>query len=386
MTGGHHLAAELGETLKLAVPIALTQLGQIAMMTTDIALIGRFGSEAVAAASLAQHRLLRQLHLRHGPGVGGGAAGRAGVRRPQSASRPAIAARRPVGCAVDRAADDGAVVPRRADPADAGSVAGRRPPGAGIPARADLEHPARAVVSGDPRLHERGQPAGADPVDHAGRDPGQRACWSICCCTAHSACRSSDCSAPGSRPPSSISAPSWRRCGLPRAAVRSGNFTCSDTSGASTGSLMRQLVVIGAPISISFLLEYGLFGAAGLLMGVISTTALAAHQIALQVAAVLFMVPFGISIAATVRVGHAIGRRDAERRPPRRPGSDVARHRHRRRIDARRDARAGSGSRKSFSARAPTPRPNCPRRCCWSDRPSLSPTASRPSPPDRCAA
>jgi MATE family multidrug resistance protein len=75
--------------------------------------------------------------------------------------------------------------------------------------------------------------------------------------------------------------------------------------------LMRQLVVIGAPISISFLLEYGLFGAAGLLMGVISTTALAAHQIALQVAAILYMVPFGIAMAATVRVGHAIGRGDA---------------------------------------------------------------------------
>ena len=52
-------------------------------------------------------------------------------------------------------------------------------------------------------------------------------------------------------------------------------------------------------------------GAAGLLMGLISTTALAAHQIALQVAAILFMVPFGISMAATVRVGHAIGRGDA---------------------------------------------------------------------------
>src|SRR3981081_998233 len=51
--GSHHLADELAETLKLAVPIALTQLGQIAMMTTDIALIGRFGSEAVAAAALA---------------------------------------------------------------------------------------------------------------------------------------------------------------------------------------------------------------------------------------------------------------------------------------------------------------------------------------------
>ena len=77
--------------------------------------------------------------------------------------------------------------------------------------------------------------------------------------------------------------------------------------------LMRQLVVIGAPISISFLLEYGLFGAAGLLMGLISTTALAAHQIALQIAAILFMVPFGISMAATVRVGHAVGRGDAPR-------------------------------------------------------------------------
>ena len=74
---------------------------------------------------------------------------------------------------------------------------------------------------------------------------------------------------------------------------------------------MRQLIVIGAPISLSFLLEYGLFGAAGLLMGLISTTALAAHQIALQVAAILFMVPFGIGMAATVRVGHAIGRGDA---------------------------------------------------------------------------
>ena len=50
---GRHLAIELAETLKLAVPIALTQLGQIAMMTTDIAMIGRLGAEAVAAASLA---------------------------------------------------------------------------------------------------------------------------------------------------------------------------------------------------------------------------------------------------------------------------------------------------------------------------------------------
>src|SRR5712664_2675546 len=50
---GRHLADEFAETLKLAVPMALTQLGQIAMMTTDLALVGRLGDQAVAAAALA---------------------------------------------------------------------------------------------------------------------------------------------------------------------------------------------------------------------------------------------------------------------------------------------------------------------------------------------
>src|SRR3978361_2282737 len=47
------LILELTETLKLAVPIVLTQLGQIAMMAIDLVLIGRLGDEAVAAAALA---------------------------------------------------------------------------------------------------------------------------------------------------------------------------------------------------------------------------------------------------------------------------------------------------------------------------------------------
>src|ERR1700676_779765 len=51
-TSGNPLAIELTETLKLAAPMALTQLGHQAMMTTDLAFIGRFGSEAVAAAAL----------------------------------------------------------------------------------------------------------------------------------------------------------------------------------------------------------------------------------------------------------------------------------------------------------------------------------------------
>src|ERR1043166_5102395 len=48
----NHLAAELTETIRLSAPMALTQLGQIAMMTTDLAFIGRLGDEAVAAAAL----------------------------------------------------------------------------------------------------------------------------------------------------------------------------------------------------------------------------------------------------------------------------------------------------------------------------------------------
>src|SRR6202047_1769428 len=50
---GKHLAVEVTETLKLEGPIALPQLWQSPMMTTDLALIGRLGDAAVAAAALA---------------------------------------------------------------------------------------------------------------------------------------------------------------------------------------------------------------------------------------------------------------------------------------------------------------------------------------------
>jgi MATE family multidrug resistance protein len=75
--------------------------------------------------------------------------------------------------------------------------------------------------------------------------------------------------------------------------------------------LLGKLAAIGLPISGALLLEYGLFAAAALLMGRISMSAVAAHQIALQVAAILYMVPFGIALATSVRVGQAVGRRDA---------------------------------------------------------------------------
>src|SRR5258707_174411 len=195
---GHHLSLELGETLKLAVPIALTQLGQIAMMTTDIAFIGRLGSEALAAASLAHTVFFVSFTF--------------GMRL--------------------------------------------------VSAVAPLA--AQAFGARDPRMVRRSLRVGlvAALWFTARRRPFRKypvlgRIWRI----------------------------AWH--------------------------LMRQLVRVGAPISISFLLEYGLFGAAGLLMGLISTTALAAHQIALQIAAILFMVPFGVGMVATVRVGHAVGRNDA---------------------------------------------------------------------------
>jgi MATE family multidrug resistance protein len=76
--------------------------------------------------------------------------------------------------------------------------------------------------------------------------------------------------------------------------------------------LLGKLVLLGLPISAAMVLEHGLFAAASLMMGLISISALAAHQIALQITAIVFMVPLGISFAATVRVGHAAGRRDAD--------------------------------------------------------------------------
>ncbi len=54
-------------------------------------------------------------------------------------------------------------------------------------------------------------------------------------------------------------------------------------------ALMRQLIVVGTPISIAILMESGFSSAAALLIGAISTTAVAAHQIAFQVSTVLFM-------------------------------------------------------------------------------------------------
>lgn len=72
-----------------------------------------------------------------------------------------------------------------------------------------------------------------------------------------------------------------------------------------------EILRIGLPIGAALVMEVGLFAAAGFLMGLIGTAQLAAHQIALQCASVTFMVPLGLAQAATVRVGLAAGAGDA---------------------------------------------------------------------------
>ena len=67
---------------------------------------------------------------------------------------------------------------------------------------------------------------------------------------------------------------------------------------------------LGGPIGLTMALEMGVFALAAYFMGWIGAPAVAAHAVALQVAALTFMVPLGLGQAATVRVGLALGRRD----------------------------------------------------------------------------
>ena len=71
--------------------------------------------------------------------------------------------------------------------------------------------------------------------------------------------------------------------------------------------LVRELLHLGWPIAITIGVETLFFGTGGLLTGTLGATALAAHQISLNVAALMFMVPLGIGQAANVRVGYHAG-------------------------------------------------------------------------------
>jgi multidrug resistance protein, MATE family len=300
---------EIGETARLAWPMALTQLGQIAMMTTDLALIGRLGSQAVAAVGLAQLILFIGFVFGMGPvsAVAPLAAQAFGARDPRMVRRSlrvglwaavligvpvnvvqhwgeafliaggqapdsaALAARYltslawsmiPAWCFIALRNFMGAV--NRPEPALWVTLAA-------IPLNGVLAYALIYGAFGLPSLDLLGAGLATTVVNVAMCVVAVWICY---------ACR-----------------PFKKYRVL-------GRFWRADWP------LMRQLFAIGVPISGALMLEWGLFSSAALLVGWIGTAALAAHQIALQVATFLFMIPFGISLAATVRVGHAVGRRD----------------------------------------------------------------------------
>jgi MATE family multidrug resistance protein len=82
---------------------------------------------------------------------------------------------------------------------------------------------------------------------------------------------------------------------------------------ALLGAPLLRLLQLGVPVGLQQLLESGAFGAIGLMMGMLGTTEMAGHQIAITLAALTFMVPLGVGAAAAVRVGHAVGARDQTR-------------------------------------------------------------------------
>jgi MATE family multidrug resistance protein len=72
----------------------------------------------------------------------------------------------------------------------------------------------------------------------------------------------------------------------------------------------RKLWRLGLPIGLAMGFEGGVFSAAAYLMGLIDAESVAAHAVALQIAAMAFMVPWGLSQATTVRVGRCLGEGD----------------------------------------------------------------------------
>lgn len=302
---------EIIETVRLAAPMALTQLGQVAMMTTDLMLLGRLGDKVVAATALAHTVLFAAFTVGMGlvSAVAPLASQAFGARQPRMVRRAlrvglwaAVMAGVPL-TALQLWGE--AILLELGQMPEAASLAGRYLAGLGwslVPAWAfmALRNFMSAVNRPEPALWITlaAIPAnallayaliygafGLPQLDLLGAGLATTLINVGMCVAAIWIC--------------------YARRPFKKYHVL-GRFWRPDWS------LLSKLLEVGAPISGSFMLEFGVFAAAALLMGRIGTIALAAHQIALQTAAVMFMVPFGISLAATVRVGQAVGRRDTE--------------------------------------------------------------------------
>lgn len=77
-------------------------------------------------------------------------------------------------------------------------------------------------------------------------------------------------------------------------------------------NVLREIIVLGVPIAVTITAEAGLFNAVSILMGTRGAAVAAAHQVAINFAATMFMIPLALSSAITVRVGHALGSGNGE--------------------------------------------------------------------------
>jgi MATE family, multidrug efflux pump len=85
------------------------------------------------------------------------------------------------------------------------------------------------------------------------------------------------------------------------------------TPFAFDATRVRRLLALGLPAASQLTLEVGVFAAVSALAGTLDPISLGAHQIALNIAALAFMMPLGLASAAAVRVGHAVGAVDGRR-------------------------------------------------------------------------
>ncbi len=74
---------------------------------------------------------------------------------------------------------------------------------------------------------------------------------------------------------------------------------------------LGRMLRLGVPIGLQYVLEFGAFACVALMMGWLGTREMAGHQVAINLASLTFMVPLGVGDAASVLVGHAVGRADA---------------------------------------------------------------------------
>ncbi|WP_346015565.1 MATE family efflux transporter [Bradyrhizobium sp. 182] len=304
----HRITVELSETAKLALPIVVTQFGQLVMITTDLAFISRIDTDALAAAALASRTYL--VSFTFGTGL--------------LAPIAALAAQA-------FGSNNLAIV--------------RRSLRMGLWMALLLSFPITAVLlKGEQILLALGQ---APNTARLAQQYLFGLAWGVAPMLCFQVIRNFMTAVNRPEPISWITVSAipinalllyvliYGKLSLPRLGLfGAGLATTLVNCGMVSAGLwfaarqpscdyhvlarfwrfdwpaMRHLIVIGTPISIASLIGYGTISAATFQAGLIGTGALAAHQIALQIATTLFLIALAISVASAVRVGQAVGRND----------------------------------------------------------------------------